>query len=143
DEDELEQGLKLATELSAPSPLPMRPVQHTPITMEPASEDLEFDSFDPPVDVFGHPIPGIRPRQDTLPQESLRQESLRQQSLRQDSPSKVCLRQYSWRRVRPRKNFGKWEMPTAPPLAPRDLLEQAKRSMPAPERARRPAFMTE
>lgn len=123
DEDELEQGLKLATELSAPSLPPMRPQQHTPITVEPASEELEFDSFEPPVDIFGHPIPGIRPRQDTLPQESMLLESLRQESL---SP-----------------NFGQSEAPTAPPLAARGLLEQAKRSLPVPDRAHRPAFMAE
>ena len=50
DEDEIEQGLKLVTELSASSLPPMRPMQHTPITMEPADEDLEFDNFDLPVD---------------------------------------------------------------------------------------------
>lgn len=35
---------------------PMRPIQLTPITMEPP-EDLEFDSFDAPIDVFGLPMP--------------------------------------------------------------------------------------
>jgi hypothetical protein len=79
-----------------PPPPPMRQAS-TSATIEPPSEDLEFDSFDPPVDVFGHPIPGMRP---VAPQ---------------------------------RPGFGHSEMPTAPPLAARDLLEQAKRSMPAPE----------
>jgi hypothetical protein len=87
---------------------PIRPMQLTPITMEPPPEDLEFDSFDAPVDVFGQPMPGITP----VP------------------------------RTSPRPAFGQSEMPTAPPMAHRNLLEQAKRSMPAPERERRPAFMT-
>jgi hypothetical protein len=112
DEDEIEQGLKLATDLSAPSsfppPPPMRPMQHTPITMEPADEDLEFDTFDLPVDHFEPPI----------------------------HPHAVT--------PRPQHRFGQSEMPTAPPVARRDLLEQAKRSMPAPDARRgRPAFMTE
>ena len=112
DDDEIEQGLKLATELSGlsdPSPSPMRPLQHTPITMEPTEDDLEFDSFDAPVDMFGHPIPGthaVTPR----PQPA---------------------------------RFGQSEMPTAPPAAGRGLLDQAKRSAPAPDRRERPAFMTE
>jgi hypothetical protein len=46
----------------APPP-PARAPQHTPTTIEPPSEDLEFDSFDPPVDVFGQPIPGTQPLQ--------------------------------------------------------------------------------
>lgn len=111
DDDEIEQGLKLVTELSDPSdlPPPMRPIQHTPITMEPNEDDLEFDSFDAPVDVFGHPIPAthaVTPRPQA-----------------------------------PR--FGQSEMPTAPPGAARGLLEQTKRSMPAPDRRDRPAFMLE
>jgi hypothetical protein len=92
----------------APPAPPIRPMQLTPITMEPPAEDLEFDSFDPPVDVFGLPVPSITP----APRSS------------------------------PRPAFGQSEMPTAPPMAHRNLLEQAKRSMPAPERERRPAFMT-
>jgi hypothetical protein len=104
DEDEIEQGLKLATELSAPSEPPMRPMQHTPIAIDPSEEDLEFDSFDLPVDRFEPPLPTPRPH--------------------------------------PR--FGQSEMPTAPPVAARDLLEQAKRSMPAPGGRRgRPEYMTE
>jgi hypothetical protein len=95
-----------------PPPPPMRAPQLTPITMEPPSEDLEFDSFDPPVDVFGQPIPGVGP---------------------------ITVAQ--------RPAFGQSEMPTAPPMAARSLLEQAKRSSPAPApapgRAQRPAFMTE
>jgi len=85
---------------------PLRPPpQHT---LEPPSEDLEFDSFDPPVDVFGQPIPGVDP-----------------------AP------------FQPRA-YGQSEMPTAPPAAPRGLLEQARRSMPAPDaRAQRPAFLGE
>ena len=44
----------------------------------------------------------------------------------------------------PRAAHGQSEMPTAPPVAPRGLLEQAKRSMPVPEpRAQRPAFLGE
>jgi hypothetical protein len=43
----------------APTPPPARPRHLTPATLEPpASEDLEFDSFDAPIDVFGHPLPG-------------------------------------------------------------------------------------
>ncbi|HEU4578189.1 MAG TPA: hypothetical protein VFS67_08045 [Polyangiaceae bacterium] len=42
----------------APTPPPARP-RLTPATLEPpASEDLEFDSFDTPIDVFGDPLPG-------------------------------------------------------------------------------------
>lgn len=108
DEDEIEQGLKLATELSASAP-PLRPAPATPLAHEPPSDDLEFDSFDPPIDIFGDPAP---PHYAQTP--------------------------------RPRPHFGQSEMPTAPPVAPRDLLEQAKRSMPAPSvRRDRPAFMTE
>jgi hypothetical protein len=106
DEDEIEQGLKLATELSASSP-PLRSGQHTPLALQPP-DDLEFDGFDEPLDQFEQPIPltnAVTPR--------------------------------------PRR-FGQSEMPTAPPVAPRDLLEQAKRSVPAPlGRRDRPAFMTE
>jgi hypothetical protein len=41
------------------TPPPARPRHLTPATLEPpASEDLEFDSFDAPIDVFGHPLPG-------------------------------------------------------------------------------------
>lgn len=112
DEDEIEQGLKLVTELSAPSLPPMRPMQHTPITMDPADEDLEFDNFDLPVDRFDAPT---GPAHAVTP--------------------------------RPEPRFGQSEMPTAPPIAAgRGLLEQAKRSMPAPGaggRRDRPAFMTE
>ncbi|HTV19735.1 MAG TPA: hypothetical protein VMG12_13715 [Polyangiaceae bacterium] len=112
DDDEIEQGLKLATELSGTSDYPppsVRPIQHTPPTIEPGDDDLEFDSFDAPVDVFGHPIPATHA-------------------------------------VTPRPRaprFGQSEMPTAPPGAARGLLEQAKRSMPAPDRRDRPDFMTE
>jgi len=43
------------------TPPPARP-RLTPATLEPpASEDLEFDSFDAPIDVFGHPLPGTAP----------------------------------------------------------------------------------
>ena len=42
----------------------------------------------------------------------------------------------------PRPAYGQSEMPTAPPAAPRELLDRAKRSMPAPER-QRPAFLGE
>jgi hypothetical protein len=42
-----------------PTPPPMRARHLTPATLEPPpSEDLEFDSFDAPIDVFGHPLPG-------------------------------------------------------------------------------------
>ena len=42
-----------------PTPPPMRSRHLTPATLEPPpSEDLEFDSFDAPIDVFGHPLPG-------------------------------------------------------------------------------------
>jgi hypothetical protein len=42
----------------APTPPPARP-RLTPATLEPPpSEDLEFDNFDAPIDVFGHPLPG-------------------------------------------------------------------------------------
>jgi hypothetical protein len=44
-----------------PPPPPMRPEQHTPVTLELSSEDLEFDAFDAPIDVFGHPLPGAKP----------------------------------------------------------------------------------
>jgi hypothetical protein len=111
DEDEIEQGLKLVTELSASSLPPMRPMQHTPVTMDPADEDLEFDSFDLPIDRFDPPA----------------------------SPAQLVT-------PRPQPRFGQSEMPTAPPIAARGLLEQAKRSMPAPGaggRRDRPAFMTE
>lgn len=38
---------------------PIRSRHLTPATLEPpSSEDLEFDSFDAPIDVFGHPLPG-------------------------------------------------------------------------------------
>ena len=43
----------------------------------------------------------------------------------------------------PRAAYGQSEMPTAPPVAPRDLLDQAKRSMPVPEQRQRPAFLGE
>jgi hypothetical protein len=44
------------------TPPPARPRHLTPATLEPpASEDLEFDSFDAPIDVFGHPLPGTAP----------------------------------------------------------------------------------
>jgi hypothetical protein len=93
----------------APPLPPIRPMQLTPITLEPPSEDLEFDSFDAPIDVFGSPMTRATPRQVSSP----------------------------------RPHFGQSEMPTAPPAAPKNLIEQAKRSVPAPERERRPAFMTE
>src|SRR5262245_14868797 len=39
------------------TPPPARPKHLTPATLEPpASEDLEFDSFDAPIDVFGDPL---------------------------------------------------------------------------------------
>ena len=45
-----------------PPPAPARARHLTPATLEPpASEDLEFDSFDAPIDVFGHPLPGTTP----------------------------------------------------------------------------------
>jgi hypothetical protein len=109
-EDEEEEDLGAAPQhrshRSATAPPPMRPIQLTPITLEPP-EDLEFDSFDVPVDVFGLPMPGAA------------------------SP------------IPHRPRFGQSEMPTAPPAAHRSLLEQAKRSIPAPGRANRPAFMME
>jgi hypothetical protein len=38
---------------------PPRSRHLTPATLEPpSSEDLEFDNFDAPIDVFGHPLPG-------------------------------------------------------------------------------------
>lgn len=41
------------------TPPPPRAKHLTPATLEPpASEDLEFDSFDAPIDVFGDPLPG-------------------------------------------------------------------------------------
>jgi hypothetical protein len=41
------------------TPPPARARHLTPATLEPpASEDLEFDSFDAPIDVFGDPLPG-------------------------------------------------------------------------------------
>jgi hypothetical protein len=44
---------------SAMTPPPGRSRHLTPATLEPpSSEDLEFDSFDAPIDVFGHPLPG-------------------------------------------------------------------------------------
>lgn len=90
------------------TPPPARAKHLTPATLEPpASEDLEFDSFDPPVDVFGQPIPGVDP-----------------------AP------------FQPRA-YGQSEMPTAPPVAPRELLDRAKRSMPAAEPRQRPAFLGE
>jgi hypothetical protein len=91
-----------------PPPPPMRPEQDTLTGEEPSQEDLEFDSFDAPVDVFGHPIVGAHTVQ-----------------------------------VERRPAFGQSEMPTAPPGAARGLLEQTRRSMPAPGRAQRPAFMME
>jgi hypothetical protein len=109
-EGEAEEDFGAAPELgshgSATAHPPMRPMQLTPITIEPP-EDLEFDSFDVPVDVFGLPMPGAG---SPIPQ---------------------------------RPNFGQSEMPTAPPAAHRSLLEQARRSIPAPGRANRPAFMME
>ncbi len=91
-----------------PPPPPMRPEQDTLTGEEPLMEDLEFDSFDPPVDVFGHPIVGVH----TVS-------------------------------VQRRPAFGQSEMPTAPPGVGRDLVEQTKRSMPAPGRAQRHPFSTE
>lgn len=90
--------------LKLSAPTPMRPLQLRPFTMD-SMEDLEFDSFQAPRDVFGLPQPGDAP---PAPQ---------------------------------RPNYGQSQMPTAPPAAQRSLLEQAKRSMPAPGRANRPAFM--
>ena len=44
---------------SALTPPPVRSRHLTPATLEPPeSEDLEFDNFDAPIDVFGHPLPG-------------------------------------------------------------------------------------
>jgi hypothetical protein len=41
------------------TPPPARSRHLTPATLEPpSSEDLEFDNFDAPIDVFGHPLPG-------------------------------------------------------------------------------------
>jgi hypothetical protein len=41
------------------TPPPARSRHLTPATLEPPeSEDLEFDNFDAPIDVFGHPLPG-------------------------------------------------------------------------------------
>jgi hypothetical protein len=41
------------------TPPPARPRHLTPATLEPPpSEDLEFDNFDAPIDVFGDPLPG-------------------------------------------------------------------------------------
>jgi hypothetical protein len=48
-----------------PPPPPMRPEQHTPATLELSSDDLEFDGFDAPIDVFGHPLPGAKPGKST------------------------------------------------------------------------------
>ncbi len=42
-----------------------------------------------------------------------------------------------------RPNFGQSQMPTAPPAAAKGLLDQSKRSSPAPQRAQRPAFLAE
>jgi hypothetical protein len=97
-------GSRSRNNLPVPPAPPMRPPQHT---IEPPSEDLEFDSFEPPVDVFGQPIPGVDP-----------------------AP------------FQPRA-YGQSEMPTAPPVAPRELLDRAKRSMPVPEQRQRPAFLGE
>jgi hypothetical protein len=47
-----------------PTPPPRRGRNLTPATLEPpSSEDLEFDTFDAPIDVFGHPLPGTAPSQ--------------------------------------------------------------------------------
>ncbi|MEY4550267.1 MAG: hypothetical protein RL685_6462 [Pseudomonadota bacterium] len=44
------------------TPPPVRAKHLTPATLEPPpSEDLEFDSFDAPIDVFGDPLPGTAP----------------------------------------------------------------------------------
>lgn len=44
-----------------PPPPPMRVRRLTPVTLEPPpSEDLEFDNFDAPIDVFGHHLPGTQ-----------------------------------------------------------------------------------
>lgn len=44
-----------------PTPPAARTTRNTPATLEPpASVDLEFDSFDAPIDVFGHALPGTR-----------------------------------------------------------------------------------
>ncbi len=45
-----------------PPPPPMRSKPQMPITLEPPSEDLEFDNFDAPIDVFGNQLPGTAPR---------------------------------------------------------------------------------
>jgi hypothetical protein len=112
EEEEAETAPPLRGRPKLPAPPPMRPLhamQLTPMTLEPPPDDLEFDSFDAPVDVFGRPLSEPFSLQVKPPERSA---------------------------------FGQSQMPTAPPQPHRDLLEHARRSMPAPVRPQRmPQFM--
>jgi hypothetical protein len=91
-----------------PPPPPMRGKQRAPVTVEPPSDDLEFDSFDAPIDVFGHRLPGTQSS---------------------NSPKYP--------------HFDGSDLPTAPPGAVKGLVDQSRRTNPAPPRAGRPAFLVE
>jgi hypothetical protein len=48
--------------------IPLGSARPGPITIDPVSEDLEFDTFDAPIDVFGHPLPGTEQRRPAFGQ---------------------------------------------------------------------------
>jgi len=91
-----------------PAPPPMRAKLHTPVTIEPPAEEIDFEEANGPIDVFGHQLPGTQAHNGmNLP------------------------------------HFGGSELPTAPPGGGKGLLDQSKRSSPAPVRGARPAFLAE
>ena len=100
-------------------PPPPRTKQLTPITIEPTADELDFDSFDEAIDVFGHHLPGTE-QAEPKPRHS-----------------------FADKEPKPRHPFAQSEVPTAPPVGAKGLPAQAKRTSPAPERATRNAFLAE
>ncbi len=111
-------------------PPPVRTKQLTPTTLEPPPEELDFDSFDDPIDVFGNHLPGAPPAEPKPRHPFADTEPKPRHPFAETEP-------------KPRHPFAHSELPTAPPAAAKGMPAQAKRTSPAPERATRNAFLAE
>jgi hypothetical protein len=111
-------------------PPPVRTKHLPPITLEPPPEELDFDSFDEAIDVFGNHLPGT-PHAEPKPRHPFADAEPKPRHPFADAEPK------------PRHPFAHSELPTAPPGAVKALPAQAKRTSPAPERATRNAFLAE
>jgi hypothetical protein len=111
-------------------PPPIRTKPRTPITLDPPPEELDFDSFDDPIDVFGNHLPGA-PQVEPKPRHPFA------------DPEPKPRHPFAETEPQQRHPFAHSELPTAPPAAPKGMPAQAKRTSPAPERATRNAFLAE